>query len=161
MVELGISWASAFSLPRSVGSIFGLIFASARPLSLDDIIEKLGLSRGSVSMGLNFLHRMGAIHIVKLPDSRRITYEPEMSIRRLLDAVLQATVLPHLKGSTDNFDDLESSLADTDPEGRAILEKRLQALRSWRRKAQSMAPIVARLLGTPREAHRKPVPNSR
>jgi DNA-binding transcriptional regulator GbsR (MarR family) len=148
MVELGVSWANAFSLPRSVGSIFGLLFASAQPLGLDDLIEKLGISKGSASMGLKFLHRMGAIHTVKTVDSRRTTYEPEMSIRRLLDGVLQATVLPHLRDSSDSFDDLESTLKLSDPGDRAILEKRLQALRTWRRKAQTLTPVVAKLLGT-------------
>ncbi|MBC2601243.1 GbsR/MarR family transcriptional regulator [Puniceicoccus vermicola] len=147
MVELGVSWASAFSLPRSVGSIFGLLFASPQPLGLDDLTEKLGISKGSVSMGLNFLHRMGAIHTVKTPGSRRTTYEPELSIRRLLDGVLQATVLPHLKDSTESLDDLEASLDLADPEERAILERRLKALRTWRRKAQTLAPLIAKLLG--------------
>tara|TARA_R100000027_G_scaffold37563_1_gene27663 strand:- start:74 stop:556 length:483 start_codon:yes stop_codon:yes gene_type:complete len=150
MVELGVSWANAFSLPRSVGSIFGLVFASPTPLGLDDFTEKLGISRGSASMGINFLLNMGAIHPIKSEGSRRVTYEPEMSLRRLLDGVIQATILPHLRESSASLGDLQESLETLNPEDREILEKRLQAVASWRRKAQTLAPIVAKLLGSNR-----------
>ncbi len=107
LVDLGISVATAFSLPRSVGSIFGLIFASADPIGLEDIIHKLEISRGSASMGLNFLLKMGAIQAIPPPGgTRRTLYEPEMSLRRLLDGVLQATILPHLNESTVKIDQL-------------------------------------------------------
>lgn len=147
-MDLGISVATAFSLPRSVGSIFGLIFASADPIGLEDIIRKLEISRGSASMGLNFLLKMGAIQAIPPPGgTRRTLYEPEMSLRRLLDGVLQATILPHLNGSTVKIDQLAASLEELSPEEQAVLGKRLSTLRSWQSKARTLAPIAARVLG--------------
>lgn len=151
MVDLGVAGATAFSLPRSVGSIFGLLFASPRPLGLDDLAEKLEISRGSASMGLNFLQKMGAIRAVPVDGTRRTVYEPETSLRRLLDGVLQATVVPHLKDSGKRLDDLEEALREV-PEAedgeREVLEKRLQILRTWRGKAKTLAPVAARMLGS-------------
>jgi len=148
VVELGISVATAFSLPRSVGSIFGLVFASADPIGLEDIIHKLEISRGSASMGLNFLLKMGAIQAIPPSEgTRRTLYEPEMSLRRLLDGVLQATILPHLNGGAARIDQLAASLEELPPEEQAILGKRLNTLRSWRSKARTLAPLAARVLG--------------
>ena len=58
LVALGISAATAFSLPKSVGAIFGLAFASPQPLALDDFVERLEISKGSASQGLKFLQRI-------------------------------------------------------------------------------------------------------
>lgn len=49
-------------VPRSIGQIYGLLFASPRPLSFTDITEKLDISRGSASQGLKALRDLGAIH---------------------------------------------------------------------------------------------------
>lgn len=48
-------------VPRSMGQIYGLLFASPRPLSFTDITEKLDISRGSASQGLKALRDLGAI----------------------------------------------------------------------------------------------------
>lgn len=152
MTDLGVSAATAFSLPKSVGAIFGLVFASPRPIGLDDLIRKLEISRGSASMGLNFLLKMGAIQIVEVEGSRRTLYEPELSLRRLLDGLLRTNVLPHLRDSGDRLDELREDLRDLTPEDRQILEKRLDTLASWRKKAQQLAPLAARVLGSGKKA---------
>ncbi len=152
MVDLGITGANAFSLPRSVGAIFGLLFASPHPLALDDLTDTLGISRGSASMGLNFLQRMGAIRAVEVPGSRRTTYEPETSFRRLVNGVLQATVVPHLRDSGERLDELEIALTDVDDADRELLRKRLETLRTWRRKGKTIAPFLGKMLGTKAKA---------
>ena len=47
--------AQRLSLPRSLGELFGLLFASAQPLPFEVFAQKLALSRGSVSTGLRHL----------------------------------------------------------------------------------------------------------
>jgi len=71
MTDLGVAAATAFSLPKSVGAIFGLVFASPQPIGLNELIRKLEISRGSASMGLNFLLKMGAIQVVEVEGTRR------------------------------------------------------------------------------------------
>lgn len=48
-------------LPKSLGEIYGLVFASAEPTTFADIEHKLGLSKGSVSQGLRALRELGAV----------------------------------------------------------------------------------------------------
>ena len=48
-------------LPKSMGEIYGFIFASAEPPTFADIEQKLGLSKGSVSQGLRALRELGAV----------------------------------------------------------------------------------------------------
>ncbi|TAG26183.1 MAG: hypothetical protein EAZ36_07665, partial [Verrucomicrobia bacterium] len=51
-------------LPKSMGEIYGLIFASPEPLAFAVIEQKLRLSKGSVSQGLRSLRELGAIQAV-------------------------------------------------------------------------------------------------
>ena len=60
-VSLFISIFGVLSLPRSVGEIYGLLFSTQEPLSLDDVQNRLQLSRGSASEGLRWLRSLGAI----------------------------------------------------------------------------------------------------
>ena len=43
-------------LPRSIGEIYGLLFISAEPLAMDDLVERLNISKGSASQGLSLIH---------------------------------------------------------------------------------------------------------
>ncbi len=147
LVELGISAATAFSLPRSVGALFGLIFASAEPLALDDLVARLEISKGSASQGLKFLQRMGAIRPVYAPSERRTLYEPELSLRRLLMGVLNENVLPHLQRSGEQVARLREQLAELPEAQRAVLSKRLDAIESWGAKSRTLLPLIGRVFG--------------
>jgi hypothetical protein len=51
----------ALGLPRSLGQIYGLAFASPEPVCFDDVVSRLGLSKGSASQGLRVLRELGAL----------------------------------------------------------------------------------------------------
>ncbi|MEQ1842206.1 MAG: transcriptional regulator, partial [Verrucomicrobiales bacterium] len=60
-VAFFVQMATALSLPRSVGEIFGYLFAADEPKPFDEVVSRLGISKGSASQGLKFLLGMGAI----------------------------------------------------------------------------------------------------
>ena len=49
--EMGSRWG----INRTVGQIYAVLFVAERPLCADDIVERLGISRSNVSMGLKEL----------------------------------------------------------------------------------------------------------
>ncbi len=149
VVDFYIHLAQAFSLPKSVGAIFGVLFASPRPLSLDDIVERLSISKGSASSGLKLLQRVGAVQPTYEPGDRRTRYVPEMSIRRLLTGLLQETVTPHLRRGAEQLESLAPLLDEYPPEERKVLAARLRALNTWQGKAKRLLPFVLGFLGRP------------
>ena len=70
VVSLFADGVRVAGLPRSVGEIYGLLFVSAEPLAMDDLVVRLNISKGSVSQGLKFLRTLGAIREVEGPDVR-------------------------------------------------------------------------------------------
>lgn len=149
LVALGISAATAFSLPKSVGAMFGLTFASPLPLALDDYVERLEISKGSASQGLKFLQRMGAVRPVYLPNERRTLYEPEMSLRRLIIGILNENVFPHLQQSGERVEHLREQLKDVPSEHRELLKDRLDTLEGWGNKGRMVWPLAEKVLSGP------------
>lgn len=149
VVDLYTHLAQAFSLPKSVGAIFGIIFASPTPLALDDIVERLGISKGSGSAGLKLLQRVGAVQATFLPGDRRTRYTPETSLRRLLIGLLQETIVPHMRQSAQRLETLPALLQEYSAEDRKVLESRLRALSSWEAKTRRLLPFALAFLGKP------------
>ena len=64
--ELFAEVVHALGFPRSIGQIYGLLYASPDPLSFSDIVKQLEISKGSASQGLHLLRSLGAIKLVRL-----------------------------------------------------------------------------------------------
>ena len=149
MVALAISAATAFSLPKSVGALYGLAFARVEPVAFDEFLEALELSKGSVSQGLKFLTRMGALKPVYAPTDRRTLYEPELSLRRLMIGILSENVLPHLQHSGDRVGELRQQLSHLNEAEAKVLEHRLETLEGWGKKGRMLMPLAERFLSGP------------
>ena len=65
--EMGSRWG----INRTVGQIYALLFLSEHPLNADQIVDKLGLSRSNVSIGLKELRAWNLVRLTHLPDDRR------------------------------------------------------------------------------------------
>src|SRR5438876_12324214 len=75
IIDLFVQVSRLLGQPRSLAEIYGLLFISARPLAMDDLIERLHMSKGSASQGLKFLRSVGAVKMVYMPADRRVHYE--------------------------------------------------------------------------------------
>ena len=61
LMALCVRLCLLLGLPKSIGLIYGAVFASSKPVEAGQICKKLRISRGSVSQGLRFLKELGAI----------------------------------------------------------------------------------------------------
>jgi DNA-binding transcriptional regulator GbsR (MarR family) len=68
--EMGSRWG----INRTVGQIYALLFVSDRAINADEIVEKLGVSRSNVSMGLKELQSWRLVRLSHLPGDRRDFY---------------------------------------------------------------------------------------
>lgn len=65
--EMGSRWG----INRTVGQIYALLFVSDRALNAEEIVERLGVSRSNVSMGLKELQAWNLVRLQHLPGDRR------------------------------------------------------------------------------------------
>ncbi len=101
-VEAWGAMGSLWGINRSVARVHALLMASDGPISLDEIADRLQISKGNASMSLRELRTFGVVRQVEAPGDRRDFYvtEPDVWImffrilkerkRREFDPALEA-----------------------------------------------------------------------
>ncbi len=143
---------SLVGLPGSIGDIYGCLYCNPKPLTFDEIQDQLYILRGSVLGGLMALRRLGAIKLHYDPVSREDHYLQELSMERLVRGFIKDQFSPHLESSANRLDSIEVSLAEeSDLALRQHATERLNALRTWRRRAEKLLSLVLALIGGSRQ----------
>ena len=156
-VRFFVQFATSLNLPRSVGEIFGYLFAAERPIAFDEIVATLEISKDSASQGLKWLSRIGAISPVYVPRDRRIFYTAETRMRKLFSNALQESVRPELQGQgriiASIEEQIEARIASDSPGDEAPSTEhyraRLASLRAWNEKALALLPLLDKIFSLP------------
>ena len=150
MVAVFVDGVRVLGLPRSIGEIYGLLFISRDPLSLDDLVIRLKISKGSVSQGLRMLKSLGAVSEANGNggDERRTYYEPAVELKRLVGGFIREQIRPHLESGKTKISQLaRTAHAVPDPEHRKFLTGRVERLDQWMRSGSKVLPILQKILG--------------
>lgn len=148
VVDFFVDGVRVLGLPRSLGEIYGLLFISPVPLSLDDLVVKLHISKGSASQGLRTLRTLGAVREATRNGDRRTYYEPAVDLKRLVGGFIREQVRPHLDSGKSKLKLLSETAAEaTDPLEREFLNDRIERLESWIKRGGQVLPMLQKLLG--------------
>jgi len=147
VISLFVQMSRALGQPRSLGEIYGLLYSSARPLGRDDLIERLGLSKGSASMGLKFLRNAGAINMVYVPGDRRVHYEAVAELRNLATRFLRDQIVPHLDSGLSRLEQIAVMVKQLPSDQRSRIQARVTMLQSWEKKSRKFLPLIVKILG--------------
>jgi len=150
MIEVFVRAASLVGLPRSIGGIYGLLFCASAPMTFEELVTRLGISRGSVSQGLKLLRQLGAVKTHYVAGDRKDHYVPELSMQRLVQGFVRDQFSPHMESGSARMDQVRDLI---DQEADAALRQhalqRLNTLDAWQKRVQRLLPILmAALTGT-------------
>ena len=137
-----------FGVPKSVGQIYGLLYASPEPLGFTAIRDRLEISKGSASQGLQLLRALGAINEAEQKESinRGVSYEPELSLRQLVTGILRERIAPSASARADRLKHLKH-IAGQSPAHSAFYLERVSQLRTWSNRFATVLPLLSTLLG--------------
>ncbi|MGC4016366.1 MAG: hypothetical protein QM755_17860 [Luteolibacter sp.] len=148
VVDVFVDAVKVLGLPRSIGEIYGLLFISPVPLALDDLVERLGISKGSASQGLRALKGLGAVREVELNGGRRTYFEPAVELKRLVGGFIREQVRPHIESGKQKIGKLaEAASGEQDPARREFLEERVERLENWLKRGGMVLPLIQKMLG--------------
>ena len=124
-LETWSAMGSSWGISRSVARVHGLLIVTDRDWSLDEISDRLRISRGNVSMSLKELRSWGVIRKVHRPGDRRERYTCEPEVWQMLFSILRERTRrefdPALQGVRETLRD-----AGRNPAGIAL--ERLQQM---------------------------------
>ncbi len=147
VIDFFVQLSRLLGQPRSLAEIYGLLFISGRPLAMDDLIERLALSKGSASQGLKFLRNLGAVRMVYVAGERRVHYEAVAELRNLATRFLRDHIVAHLDSGQERLERIADMVNQLPVEQRGRVNGRVKMLQSWERNARRFLPLVVRILG--------------
>jgi DNA-binding transcriptional regulator GbsR (MarR family) len=146
----GLSRISHFwGYPKGVGAIFAVLYLASHPLSLDELVQQSGLTKGAVSTNVRSLARMGLVrHVTRLGD-RKDYYAAETdfykSIRSILGERQNSEFDQAIHSVRETLDRLKAAKGSMDEVERKFLLERIQALQDFFDAIDSLSRAVARL----------------
>ena len=146
----GLRQISQFwGFPKGMGAIFGILYLSPGPLSLDDVVEQTGLTKGAVSTNVRALARLGLVHRSTRLGDRKDYYEAETDFYTSIRAILkerQNTEFDRAVGSVRiTLQKLRAGEGAFNSEERAFLIQRLEAMQSFFDSLDGLARAIGRL----------------
>lgn len=148
VIQFFVDGVKVLGLPRSIGEIYGLLFISPEPLALDDLVARLGISKGSASQGLRALRELGAVREIEVENSRRVHFQADMELKRLVGGFIREQVRPHLESGTSKVRQLQDLAAqEGDLERREFYDARVSQLKHWIGRGKFVLPLLQKVLG--------------
>ena len=147
MIGLFVQLSRIIGVPRSYAELYALLFLSPQSLTMDEMIQRLGISKGSASQGLNFLRKAGAIRMAHQPGRRAAQYEAVAELRHLAAGFLQDQILPQVEDSQDRLDQIARMVAKLPAKERTEASRKITMLQSWGRQTRQFLPMVVEMMG--------------
>lgn len=104
--------ASRFSLSPIVGQIYALLYFSPNPISLDDMVMELKISKGSASTNIRALESWGAVKKVLIKGSRKDNYTANPNIEAIITARLKSGIKRRFNEVNDQIETSKKCLID-------------------------------------------------
>jgi len=143
MVDFMVRLFRLMGLPKTIGSIYGYVYASPSPVSMDDLTQALGISLGSASQGLRTLKVFRAIKPVYTQGERREHYEAETDFQQFVGAFLKGELEQYIENTEKRTERMTEQLGSlTDHTGKAFFEERVYRLTSMNERARKILPLL-------------------
>ena len=146
VVDFFADAARLLGMPRSLAAIYGVIFASPRPLSFAEVEARVKLSKGSVSQGLRTLREIGAIKEVSAETDKAERFEPDLEMRKLIARYIENRLEKQMQAGRDRLANLNARLQAWPVAERKILSIRILRLQSWHRRSRKLLPLIKTFL---------------
>jgi DNA-binding transcriptional regulator GbsR (MarR family) len=131
--SLGTLWG----INKAMAQIQALLFISTKPLSMEDIMEELKISRGNTSMNLRQLMDWGIVTKVLVSGERKEFFSTEKDVQELARVIAKERSRREIKPVIKVLDEV-SSIKDDGTEKTKELIKQTKALHNLTKDADAM-----------------------
>jgi DNA-binding transcriptional regulator GbsR (MarR family) len=121
---------SFWGFRRNLGRVWGVLYLSPEPLGSAELVDRLGLSTGAVSMALSELQDWKVVRRRQVAGVRRDLYEAEDELWEMISRVLRDREWRELDTAIEALERAHSELAGSDPKdaGQVLRRRRIDEL---------------------------------
>jgi DNA-binding transcriptional regulator GbsR (MarR family) len=133
---------------RAMGGLYAALYLSPRPLSLDELIPIVGVTKGAISTNIRALEQLSMVHRHLRTGDRKDYYEADTDFWKIVKTILERRQKPEfdkaLNAVSSTLQQVRSrSHSQTDSDLARFYEQRLEAMESF---FHTLDGIVATLL---------------
>jgi DNA-binding transcriptional regulator GbsR (MarR family) len=138
---------SAFAgFNKAMGQIYALLYLSAEPVSLGEIAQHLGISKGNASLNVKAMERWGLIQPISKNGDRRDFYRAETDFWKIVQDILNERDKKKIDHTLNAITDILAAVKSTkkskkDPEGQFVQE-RLENILEFGKAASQMVDAL-------------------
>ena len=109
--------ADYFGFNKVLGQLYGTLLLSAEPLSLDDMMLRLGISKASVSTNMRSLEHMGMVRQVWVRggSGRRKYYQAETDFWQIFTTVMSGREMRDMERALSVMEENRQRISDAIP----------------------------------------------
>jgi HTH-type transcriptional regulator, glycine betaine synthesis regulator len=121
--------SSSWGINRTMAQIHALLFITGRPLEVNEIMDRLQISRGNASMNLRELMDWGIVRRFRQPGDRKDTYVSESDPYQMFLRVVRERKRREIDPTADAIREVIAKLPEhSEVADESLLRSRLQAL---------------------------------
>lgn len=106
------AYGSNWGINRTMAQIHALLLISPTPVTQDDIMEELNVSRGNVNMNIRELINWGLVQRVIVPGERKEFFSAEKDIWRVVTQIVKERKKREMEPMLKLMDELEAVEGD-------------------------------------------------
>lgn len=106
------AFGSHWGINRTMAQIHALLLVSPEPLTQDDLMEELNISRGNTNMNIRELINWGLVERVLLPGERKEYFSAEKDIWKVVRQIVKERKKRELEPMLELLDKLEAVEGD-------------------------------------------------
>jgi DNA-binding transcriptional regulator GbsR (MarR family) len=127
--------SSYWGFPKAMGAIYGAVYLAPNPISLDELVEQVGVSKGAVSTSVRNLERLGLVHKHFQLGDRKDYYVAEADFWGVVKSILKerekSEFARALNAVTESLNIVNKMAQPENVELAAFYQKRLEAIKSF------------------------------
>jgi len=147
----GMSRISHFwGFPKAMGAIYGVVYLSPEPVSLDELAEQVGISKGAVSTNARALERLGIVHKHLVLGDRKDYYVAEPDFWKAVKGVLREREKSEFSRALLTVDESlalvkQAKLAPPEAEKGAFYQERMAEMKRFFKSLDNLVSMVVTL----------------
>jgi DNA-binding transcriptional regulator GbsR (MarR family) len=145
--------SSAYGLNRLIAQLFALLYLQGKPLSLDEMAEALGVSKGNVSVNIRELENWGAVKNVWVKGSRKDYYEAESDLKKVFFNKVRSSIQKRNTELNAMLEEFEKTIAarlasagKDEIESIATYKKKINELKRMRDKVVGAVEMFSKII---------------
>lgn len=138
------AFGSHWGINRTMAQVHALLLISADPLSQDDIMEQLNVSRGNANMNIRALMDWGLVERVIIPGERREFFVAEKDIWKVATQILRERKKREFDPMMRTVESLENIEGDKKDKNHKQFTETISSIKSFGRQADRMMDVMVK-----------------